>query len=69
MYSLINGYWPKSTEYPQTQRSLTRRKVQAKMLESHLEKEQNNHSRRRDVRNWVGEGNEREETREREPEG
>ena len=41
IYSLISVYWLKSTEYPgcnpQTTRSLTRRKAQVRMLQSHLE--------------------------------
>ena len=35
MYSLISGYWPKSTEYPW---SKTGGKAQEGMLQSHLER-------------------------------
>jgi hypothetical protein len=41
IYSLISGYWPKSTEYlgynSQNVKRLTNRKAQVKMLQSHLE--------------------------------
>jgi hypothetical protein len=43
MHSLISGYYPKSAKYlgynPHTVRSLTTRKAQVRMLQSHLEGE------------------------------
>jgi hypothetical protein len=41
---------------PQILRSLISRKAQVRMLQSHLEREQNNHRRQREGGTWVGEG-------------
>jgi hypothetical protein len=52
MYSLISGYYPKSPEFPayksQTIGSLTRGKARMWIPETNLEREQNNHGRKRE---------------------
>ena len=60
MYSLVSGYQPKSTEYlrynPQIVRSVTNRKVQMRMLQSHSNGGGNNHRIQKEGGTWIREG-------------